>query len=86
MKFEKLNDIFDLCALFIVFVFYGLILFLKLIKAWGWIPIFFGHVWNFQNFDQIWTLGPSIYYKDTFKHTRRSQIIFKKCDFCKSEN
>ena len=42
----------------------------------GHIPIFFGTFWNFQTVDQIWPLGPLIYYQNTLKNTR-NQIMLK---------
>ena len=38
----------------------------------------FGHFENFQNIDQNWTLGPLIYYRNTFKNKETMDAIYNK--------
>ena len=39
--------------------------------------ILFGHFWNLQKIDQVWTLGPLRYHQNTCKKARTSKIMFK---------
>ena len=44
-------------------------------KPWGQIPIFCWTSSKFSKNHQMWTLVPLIYYQNSLKHTRTSQII-----------
>ena len=47
---------------------------------------FLDDFWNDRTCDQIWTLGPRIYHKNTLKHTEIHGNLIKHYYFSMSEN